>query len=118
MPLARLSWEALPASMACASDGCAQNTESVQQNPRQHDQRHIHWVHGGCDGSRQDGDEGWLSLCQQPPDQRMLDVIMSGRNGFEIIEEMKRKGGLSYTLVSACIKALVNVFRDEVVEER
>jgi len=39
-------------------------------------------------------------------------------NGFEIIEEMKRKGGLSYTLVLACIKALVNVFRDKVVEER
>jgi hypothetical protein len=26
-----------------------------------------------------DGDEGWLSLCQQPPDPVMLDVIMSGR---------------------------------------
>jgi hypothetical protein len=39
-------------------------------------------------------------------------------NGFEIIEEMKRKGGLSYIRVLACIKALVNVFRDEVAEER
>ena len=65
-----------------------------------------------------DGDEGWLSLCQQPPDLVMLDVIMPGRNGFEIIEELKRKGGLSYTLVLACLKALVNVSRDEMVEKR
>jgi CheY-like chemotaxis protein len=93
-----------------------------------------------------DGDEGWLSLCQQPPDLVLLDVIMPGRNGFEIIEEMKRsqslsrtevilitgthfeeelkkqyesqmciqrKGGLSYTQVLACLRALVNVFGDE-----
>jgi hypothetical protein len=39
-------------------------------------------------------------------------------NGFEILEEMKRKGGLSYTQVSACIKTLVNVSRDEMVEKR
>jgi CheY-like chemotaxis protein len=98
-----------------------------------------------------DGDEGWLSLCQQPPDLVLLDVIMPGRNGFEMVEEMKhtpslartevilitgthfdeemkkkyesqmyiqRKGGLSYTQVLACLKALVNVSRDEMVEER
>jgi CheY-like chemotaxis protein/anti-sigma regulatory factor (Ser/Thr protein kinase) len=98
-----------------------------------------------------DGDEGWLSLCQQPPDLVLLDVIMPGRNAFEIIEEMKRnqsfsrtevilitgthfdkdmkekyesqmhiqrRGGLSYTQMLACLKALVNVFRDEMVEER
>jgi CheY-like chemotaxis protein len=98
-----------------------------------------------------DGDEGWLSLCQQPPDLVMLDVIMPGRNGFEIIQEMKRnkslsktevilitgthfdeemkkkhesqmyiqrKGGLSYAQVLACLKALANVSRDEMIEER
>jgi signal transduction histidine kinase len=99
--------------------------------------------------SAYDGDEGWLSLCQRPPDLVLLDVIMPGRDGFEIVEEMKRnpslartevilitgthfekdlkekyegqmqiqrKGGLSYAQVLACLKALANVFKDEMVE--
>jgi signal transduction histidine kinase/CheY-like chemotaxis protein len=46
-----------------------------------------------------DGEEGWLSLCQQPPDLVMLDVIVPGRNGFEIVKEMKRTPSLSRTKV-------------------
>jgi CheY-like chemotaxis protein len=89
-----------------------------------------------------DGEEGWLSLCQQPPDLVMLDVVLPGRDGLEIIEEMKlnpslaktevilitgrqfenefkekyegqiqihRRGGLSYSQILACIKAIINV---------
>jgi signal transduction histidine kinase/CheY-like chemotaxis protein len=46
-----------------------------------------------------DGDEGWLSLCQQPPDLVMLDVILPGRDGLEIIEEMKLNPSLAKTEV-------------------
>jgi CheY-like chemotaxis protein len=98
-----------------------------------------------------DGDEGWQSLCQQPPDVVLLDVIMPGRSGFDIVEEMKhnealsktevilitgthfdkdiadkyenqmhiqRAGGLTYTQTLACLEALVDIFKDEVVEGR
>lgn len=91
-----------------------------------------------------DGDEGWRSLCQQAPDLLLLDVIMPGRDGFQVIEEMKRspslattevvlitgthfekslqekfesqmhvqmRGGLSYTQILACIRALVDLSR-------
>jgi signal transduction histidine kinase/CheY-like chemotaxis protein len=96
-----------------------------------------------------DGDEGWQSLCQQPPDLVLLDVIMPGRSGFDIVEEMKhnealsktevilitgthfdkdiadkyenqmhiqRAGGLTYAQMLACLEALVDVFKDEIVE--
>jgi signal transduction histidine kinase/CheY-like chemotaxis protein len=46
-----------------------------------------------------DGDEGWRSLCQQPPDLLLLDVIMPGRDGFEVIEAMKRNPSLATTEV-------------------
>jgi len=46
-----------------------------------------------------DGDEGWRSLCQQPPDLLLLDVMMPGRDGFEVIEEMKRNPSLGTTEV-------------------
>jgi signal transduction histidine kinase len=46
-----------------------------------------------------DGDEGWLSLCQQPPDLVMLDVVLPGRDGLEIIEEMKVNPSLAKTEV-------------------
>jgi signal transduction histidine kinase/CheY-like chemotaxis protein len=98
-----------------------------------------------------DGDEGWQSLCRQPPDVVLLDVIMPGRSGFDIVEEMKhnealsktevilitgthfdkdiadkyenqmhiqRAGGLTYAQMLACLEALVDVFKDEIVEGR
>lgn len=37
-----------------------------------------------------DGEEGWAALQKQPPDLVILDVIMPGKNGFEIIELMKQ----------------------------
>jgi CheY-like chemotaxis protein len=37
-----------------------------------------------------DGEEGWAALCKQPPDLLILDVIMPGKSGFEIIELMKQ----------------------------
>jgi signal transduction histidine kinase/CheY-like chemotaxis protein len=44
-----------------------------------------------------DGDEGWKSLCQQPPDLVMVDVVLPGRDGLEIIEEMKLNPSLAKT---------------------
>jgi signal transduction histidine kinase/CheY-like chemotaxis protein len=41
-----------------------------------------------------DGDEGWKSLCQQPPDLVILDLFMPGRDSLEIIEEMKQSPSL------------------------
>jgi CheY-like chemotaxis protein len=46
-----------------------------------------------------DGDEGWRCLCQQPPDLLLLDVIMPGRDGFEVIEAMQRNPALGTTQV-------------------
>jgi signal transduction histidine kinase/CheY-like chemotaxis protein len=46
-----------------------------------------------------DGDEGWRLLCQQPPDLLLLDVMMPGRDGFEVIEAMKRNPALGTTEV-------------------
>jgi signal transduction histidine kinase len=46
-----------------------------------------------------DGDEGWRSLCQQPPDLVMLDVIMPDRDGFEIVAEMEHTPSLSKTKI-------------------
>jgi len=46
-----------------------------------------------------DGDQGWRSLCQQPPELLLLDVIMPGRDGFEIIEAMKRSPSFDKTEV-------------------
>jgi signal transduction histidine kinase len=46
-----------------------------------------------------DGDEGWESLCQQPPDLVLLDLVLPGRDGLEIIEAMKHNLSLSKTEV-------------------
>lgn len=46
-----------------------------------------------------DGEEGWAALCQQPPDLLILDVIMPGKSGFEIIELMKENPDFAKTNV-------------------
>jgi len=46
-----------------------------------------------------DGEEGWAALCEQPPDLLILDVIMPGKSGFEIIELMKQHPDLVNTNV-------------------
>jgi signal transduction histidine kinase len=46
-----------------------------------------------------DGDEGWESLNQQPPDLVMLDLVLPGRDGLGIIEAMKNNPSLSNTKV-------------------
>jgi CheY-like chemotaxis protein len=38
-------------------------------------------------------------LCQQPPDLLLLDVMLPGRDGFEVIEAMKRNPSLGTTEV-------------------
>ena len=47
-----------------------------------------------------DGQEGWAALCKQPPDLVILDVIMPGMNGFEIIERMKQDPVFASTSVA------------------
>lgn len=44
-----------------------------------------------------DGEEGWSALCKQPPDLIILDVIMPGKSGFEIIESMKQNNEFART---------------------
>lgn len=46
-----------------------------------------------------DGDEGWESLNQQPPDLVILDLVLPGRDGLGIIEAMKHNPSLSNTKV-------------------
>jgi len=46
-----------------------------------------------------DGQEGWEALCKQAPDLVILDVIMPGMNGFEIIEKMKTVPAFANTSV-------------------
>ncbi len=44
-----------------------------------------------------DGEEGWAALCKQPSDLVILDVIMPGKSGFEIIESMKQNAAFQKT---------------------